>query len=176
MIVTDTLTGIKFIPLRTPGGEIIPGSGLFVKIKKTEVKESAAEDEAGESKTAKESTRRLIQLGKQETVDFDDHSLGESEAGALDDDLTQEGALDNDLTQEGELDTPGNAFEAGNYDTLLIEEEEDLPPVTSSITRRYTIGSPTSFDRGNEFLSLTNPQNCITALVEVHEAAEENKT
>lgn len=25
--------GIKFIPLRTPGGELIPGSGLFVKIK-----------------------------------------------------------------------------------------------------------------------------------------------
>lgn len=28
--------GIKFITLRTPGGEIIPGSGLFVKIKKVE--------------------------------------------------------------------------------------------------------------------------------------------
>ena len=26
--------GIKFIPLRTPGGELIPGSGLFVQIKK----------------------------------------------------------------------------------------------------------------------------------------------
>jgi hypothetical protein len=29
--------GIKFIPLRTPGGELIPGSGLFVQIKKTVV-------------------------------------------------------------------------------------------------------------------------------------------
>ena len=29
------IVGIKFIPLRTPGGELIPGSGLFVQIKKT---------------------------------------------------------------------------------------------------------------------------------------------
>ena len=33
MLVIDI--GIKFIPLRTPGGELIPGSGLFVQIKKT---------------------------------------------------------------------------------------------------------------------------------------------
>ena len=158
--------GIKFIPLRTPGGELIPGSGLFVKIKKKEIKESATEGEAGEDEIAQEPARRLGKLGKQETIDFDDQSIGESEAGALDDDLTQEGTLD-----------AGNAFEAGGDDTLLIEEkEEDLPPVTSSITRRYTIGSPDSFDRGAEFLSLTNPQNYITALVEVHETAEEDKS
>lgn len=28
--------GMKFIPLRTPGGELIPGSGLFVKIRKAD--------------------------------------------------------------------------------------------------------------------------------------------
>ena len=32
MVLVDA--GIKFIPLRTPGGELIPGSGLFVQIKK----------------------------------------------------------------------------------------------------------------------------------------------
>ena len=35
--------GIKFIPLRTPGGELIPGSGLFVKIKKTAATTSTTE-------------------------------------------------------------------------------------------------------------------------------------
>ncbi len=29
-------TGVKFIPMRTSGGELIPEAGLFVKIKKTE--------------------------------------------------------------------------------------------------------------------------------------------
>ena len=32
--VVMCLVGMKFIPLRTPGGELIPGSGLFVRIKK----------------------------------------------------------------------------------------------------------------------------------------------
>lgn len=40
----DTV-GIKFIPLRTPGGEIIPGSGLFVKIKKTVAAEPSARED-----------------------------------------------------------------------------------------------------------------------------------
>ncbi len=33
---THTYTGIKFVPLRTSGGELIPEAGLFVRIKKTE--------------------------------------------------------------------------------------------------------------------------------------------
>ena len=40
----DTV-GIKFIPLRTPGGELIPGSGLFVKIKKTVAAEPNARED-----------------------------------------------------------------------------------------------------------------------------------
>lgn len=34
-----TAVGIKYIPLRTPGGELIPESGLFLKIKKEEEKD-----------------------------------------------------------------------------------------------------------------------------------------
>ena len=35
-------SGIKFIPLRTPGGELILESGLFVQIKKTSVESDSA--------------------------------------------------------------------------------------------------------------------------------------
>ena len=34
IVVIFESTGMKFIPLRTPGGELIPGSGLFVKVMK----------------------------------------------------------------------------------------------------------------------------------------------
>ena len=37
--VVSLLPGIKFVPLRTNGGELIPESGLFVKIKKVEGEE-----------------------------------------------------------------------------------------------------------------------------------------
>ena len=33
-MVIFEFTGMKFIPLRTPGGELIPGSGLFIKVMK----------------------------------------------------------------------------------------------------------------------------------------------
>ena len=38
-IIIIILAGIKFIPLRTTGGELIPESGLFVQISKEEVEE-----------------------------------------------------------------------------------------------------------------------------------------
>lgn len=34
--VTSLLPGIKFVPMRTNGGELIPESGIFVRIKKSE--------------------------------------------------------------------------------------------------------------------------------------------
>lgn len=40
--LNSLVPGIKFIPLRTNGGEIIPESGLFVRIRKTEGEETLA--------------------------------------------------------------------------------------------------------------------------------------
>lgn len=49
--VVSLLPGIKFVPLRTNGGELIPESGLFVRIKKVEGDEEVAvtpeEEEVG---------------------------------------------------------------------------------------------------------------------------------
>ena len=53
------IVGIKFIALRTPGGELIPGSGLFVQIKKT----------------AAEMSGRRGQINRQEAVDLKDGTV-----------------------------------------------------------------------------------------------------
>lgn len=68
------ISGIKFIPLRTPGGEHIPGSGLFVKIKKnisTNVK-----DECGNL------TKKTLKTPRQEALDNDTTSAFRDETVA----------------------------------------------------------------------------------------------
>ena len=41
------IAGIKYIPLRTPGGELIPESGLFLRIKKEEEEGSQGAGQRG---------------------------------------------------------------------------------------------------------------------------------
>ena len=64
--------GTKFIPLRTPGGELVPGSGLFVQIKKTATPGSteleARNIEAVESVPSKSQVRRI---SRQEAIDIE---------------------------------------------------------------------------------------------------------
>ena len=68
---TCMTAGIKFIPLRTPGGELIPGSGLFVQIKKTAVATNTADMSGGRGK-----------MNRQDAIDLqddDDHAKEEKE-------------------------------------------------------------------------------------------------
>ena len=126
-----------------------------MKIKKREATEPAAA-EAEEDDKAQEFTRRLGQLGRQETVDLDDNSIGESEADALD---------DHEMVTNEET-FASNVFETSGEENRLIEEDEPMLSV-SSMARRFT--SPASLDSVAEFLSIINPQQCLTTLVDVHE-------
>ena len=69
-------SGIKFIPMRTPGGELIPGSGLFVRIKKAAATSSDFSLEDGNTdaaKTEEESKKNNeVESGDNEEVKVDD--------------------------------------------------------------------------------------------------------
>ena len=57
------IAGIKFIPLRTPGGELIPGSGLFMQIKKTAVATNTADMSSGRGKINRQDAIDLQDVG-----------------------------------------------------------------------------------------------------------------
>ena len=75
-------TGIKFIPLRTPGGELIPGSGLFVRIKKAATAvaptKTVGESTSGEVQEAPR-IRRISRPKKQLSFNLDDGIFEEIE-------------------------------------------------------------------------------------------------
>ena len=69
MVYSMTI-GIKFIPLRTPGGELIPGSGLFVQIKKTAT--ATIPEMSGRR------VKNVCHISRQEAIDLedgDDHTI-----------------------------------------------------------------------------------------------------
>ena len=81
--------GIKFIPLRTPGGELIPGSGLFVKIKKKEATEPASE--TAQPTSSRQSSNRMK---RQEAIEVI------NDEGTTEKDDTVNSSLQNDGSQE----------------------------------------------------------------------------
>ena len=70
----NSALGIKFIPLRTPGGELIPGSGLFVKIKKAAAAVESESDMSGRSLRGKMSRQNAL-----DHQDGNDHAKEEKE-------------------------------------------------------------------------------------------------
>ena len=131
--------GLKFIPLRTPGGELIPGSGLFVKIKKATA--ATTEETPRESGEAKETPPlHMRKISRQDTIDLDGEDAEETKDDTLEDEREEESE-----TEGGEDDsesrpdilrrfsspasiecTTGLFFQDGSELTTIAEVYEDL--------------------------------------------------
>ena len=95
--------GIKFIPLRTPGGELIPGSGLFVQIKKIVI---------SVPKTSDSNVQKITQ----------DQQIGGEEIAVVD--IEEENYCgDEDTTL-----TDGFESETAHYCERITKREEQLRP------------------------------------------------
>ena len=121
------IAGIKFIPLRTPGGELIPGSGLFVQIKKT-------------SGSATSNTTGSSDCDDQETLVHQEDVLGEEIVVV---DVEEESAEDEDRTLTEENFEP----ESDDYWSTVHEEEEQ----TRSRRRRFSIPASLKYTDAHHF-------------------------
>ena len=137
--------GIKFIPLRTPGGELIPGSGLFVQIKKTAAAtpgstESEARDrEAVEDIPSKSQVRRI---SRQEAIDIERGTIRDVAKVAL---------------KHGER----------NEERDKAESDEREEP-TASYKRRFTSPASLESSPGDPFKEYDTSSK-LTVVAEVHE-------
>ncbi len=132
--------GIKFIPLRTPGGELIPGSGLFVQIKKTagatepETSRNAAEDTLSKS--------QVRRISRQEAID--------TERGTIRD-ITKVAVKYGERNEE-------------NDESDEREEKFDGEDPTASYKRRFTSPATLESSPGN-----VNSRSKLIVVAEVHE-------
>ena len=156
------IIGIKFIPLRTPGGELIPGSGLFVQIKKTAAATTtgaqAEQPEASNRKAAEDvlSKSQDRRISRQEAIDTERGTIRDATKVAV-----KYGAERNEAWND-------NADES-----LSGEREEtfDSEDPTASYKRRFT--SPAALESspaGNPFKEYDSSSKLIV-VAEVHENA-----
>ena len=136
------VAGIKFIPLRTPGGELIPGSGLFVQIKKTATA-NASEASDREAAKAKEglSNLHVRQISRQEAI----------ERETINDES-------NVTVKDGESDKAENSDMEGKFDS---EDQE-----ASYYKRRFT--SPAVLEGSGDLFEEYDSSK-LTVMAEVHE-------
>lgn len=143
IVHTCVYAGIKFIPLRTPGGDFIPGSGLFVRIKKTA---AATKREATERETTK-AVPATHRVSRQDAVDIGSRATVRDAAAKV------------NVTEDGEDD------EKGGYEDESFGSEDK----TVSYKRRFS--SPTSLEgSGDPFKDYHDSSNSkLAAAAEVHE-------
>ena len=114
VLVTDV--GIKFIPLRTPGGELIPGSGLFVQIKKIVI---------SVPKTSDRDVQKITQ----------DQQIGSKEIDVI------EGEDKSYCTDEDTILTEVSCeLETANYCERITRREERPTRVSATASLMYTNG------------------------------------
>ena len=140
--------GIKFIPLRTPGGELIPGSGLFVKTKKAAAATGSTESEASDKEAAAEvkSKPHIHQIRRQEAI----------EHGTIRD-VAKVGVKYGGRNEEGD-----KAERDDNEDKFNSED-----PI-ASYERRFT--SPASLESSPGDLFKEYDSSKLTVVAEVHES------
>lgn len=139
--------GIKFIPLRTPGGELIPGSGLFVKIKKFTKSKEKTSGEVQDKNTHPPPVQRHI--CRQVSFNLDD--------GVIEDFKS--------ITKEEESDNSQEDSEDSKVDKNEIEDIETPDrPRLSSCPASFQSRSKESI---REFSSHQNPR-LLSVIAEVH--------
>ena len=139
--------GIKFIPLRTPGGELIPGSGLFVKIKKAAAATGSTESEASDREAAAEvpSKPHMRQIRRQEAF----------EHGTIRD-VVKVGVKHGERNEEDD--------KAERDDN---EDKFDSEDPTASYKRRFTSPASLESSPGDPFKEYDSSK--LTVMAEVHE-------
>ena len=142
--------GIKFIPLRTPGGELIPGSGLFVQIKKTVVPVPETSDR-----------------DDQETIL--DQQIGDEEIAVVD-------IEDNSCCADEETISTEESFEletAANYYNCerMAKREEQLRPTR----RRFSTPAALTYTTNGHFKGSVQ-LNVIAEVNDINDDAEELST
>jgi hypothetical protein len=139
--------GIKFIPLRTPGGELIPGSGLFVQIKKTAgatEPETSSRNAADLEDTLSKSQGRRI--SRQQAID--------TERGTIRD-ITKVAVKYGERNEE-------------NDESDEREEKFDSEDPTASYKRRFTSPASLESSPGDPFKEYDSRSKLIV-VAEVHE-------
>ena len=133
--------GMKFIPLRTPGGELVPGSGLFVRIKKTATPQAGSTElearnrEAVESVPSKSQVRRI---SRQEAIDIERGTIRDV-AKVEESDKAESGEKEEPtasykrrFTSPASLESsPGDPFkeyDASSKLTVVVEVHENTAP------------------------------------------------
>ena len=134
--------GIKFIPLRTPGGELIPGSGLFVQIKKTVAFTGSTEPEASNREAVEVSSKPQVRrISRQEAID------------------NEHGTIRNASKKQNEDDDKVESSGVGG--------KFDNEDPTASYKRRFTSPASLESNPGDPFKEYDSSK--LTVVAEVHE-------
>ena len=155
MPLLNNIIGIKFIPLRTPGGELIPGSGLFVKIKKTaaatttgaRTEQSEVNDRKAAEDALSESQGRRI--SRQEAFDI--------ERGTIRD------------TTKVAMKYGAERKEAWNDNADEREEKFDSEDPTASYKRRFTSPAVLESSPADNPFKEYDSSSKLVVVAEVHE-------
>lgn len=135
--------GIKFIPLRTPGGELIPGSGLFVKIKKEVSRVTIGNKNSGHDLNARQEITKRHLISRQVGFDFED---GAGNATEVDEEgdinekedfevnrspgkLEGRDSIQRHFSSPALLEHPGVLFNKNNNLTISVEVHEDITAI-----------------------------------------------
>jgi hypothetical protein len=140
------LPGIKYVPLRTPGGELIPESGLFLRIKKEDsrrtdpLRRKAGQDGGGAKRGVAQQRRKLThqrELSGDPEVDVNQSIFPLSNV--------REGLANGSRHPDYECDDE----EEDDDDEFKVRRSATSPPLLESITRSHLLReSSPSNDQG----------------------------
>ena len=120
-IIILLYAGIKFVPLRIPGGELIPGSGLFVKVKKfTESKEKTSGEVQNENVHRPPVRRRIC---RQVSFNLDDGSIEDFKS------ITKE---EEERDDNSEADDEDSKMDKSEIDDIEIQDRPRLSTCPAS--------------------------------------------
>ena len=147
------IAGMKFIPLRTPGGELIPGSGLFVKIKKKAIGTDETSDDSRAHETLFPSVH---QLRRQVPSDLEKSFTDDSKDDTREEGISQDESSINDTMESFNDEDSNNGGDLDGQDMSC---------------RSHRFSYPTLLGYSG-FLSKETQQ--LTVIAEVHEDATDN--
>lgn len=145
-VVSPTCSGIKFIPMRTPAGVLIPESGLFVRIKK------------------RQDRRRKRSLQHQQEIDEDTFAEQGWAAG-----VDVEASVNPSLIRSRQLQRQGGLESSGTF----ASSRSDSRPISSPSSFDYLESIPEERHREEDemeaFVSRITRDKQLEVIVEVNE-------